>query len=272
MSEEGDYKLCPRCNTKVPAYMKFCPNCGLRLDDSTLIKKQETKKVQESIVQETKVFEQKQEVKPPTTFKEKSNEWPSKCPNCGFEIKEGEKYCPNCGFNIEVWLMRKKRGEKQTTVAYYTTPKKFFSFEGYSLEGVTPAAVMYLVWAFWNLLMAILVKLGQTKLFLPPPLSYDNPSLQIVFLVFIGVALILAAFGLMQVNSILYLLGIVVLAVSIPIGLLQLSYSLNVNPSQFTSPTGTHQMENLLMGFLAVMISTIGLIQTLRIRKYFFGE
>lgn len=272
MSEE-DYKLCPRCNTKVPIYMKFCPNCGLRLDDSTIVKKQEVQaqKTQE-IAQETKVLKQENEIKPLKPSKEKSSEWPSRCPNCGFEIKEGEKYCPNCGFNIEVWVMRKKRGEKQSAVAYYTTPKKFFSFEGYSLEGVTPAAVMYLIWAFWNLLMAFLVKLGQTKLFLPPPLSYENPTLQIIFLVFIGVALILAAFGLMQVNSILYLLGIIVLAISIPIGILQLSYSLNVNPSQFTSPTGTHQMENLLMGFLAIMISTIGLIQTLRIRKYFFGE
>lgn len=267
MSEE-DYKLCPRCNTKVPAYMKFCPNCGLRLDESTLIKKQEAQKIQGP--QETKVLEQKrEEVKPAATSKKKGNEWPSNCPNCGFEIKEGEKYCPNCGFNIEVWVMRKKRGEKQTNVAYYTTPKKFFSFEGYSLEGVTPAAVMYIVWAFWNILMAVLVKLDQTKLFLPPPL-YDKPSLQIVFLVFVGIALILAAFGLMQVNPILYLLGIIVLAISIPIGILQLSYSLNINPSP--SPTGTHQMENLLMGFLAVMISTIGLIQTIRIRKYFFGE
>jgi predicted RNA-binding Zn-ribbon protein involved in translation (DUF1610 family) len=267
---EGDYKLCPRCNTKVPVYMKFCPNCGLRLDDSTIVKKQEAKKDQEPVVQETKFFEKKQEVTPPESFKKRSNEWPNKCPNCGFEIKEGEKYCPNCGFNIEVWVMRKKRGEKQTAVAYYTTPKKFFSFEGYSLEGVTTAAVMYLVWAFWNLLMAVLVSQKLTALLLPPPLN--DTSLQVFFLVFTAVTLILAAFGLMQVNPVLYLLGVIVLVLLIPLSLLQLSYSLNINVSQMASPTGTHQMENLLMSFLAIMISTIGLIQTLRIRKYFFGD
>lgn len=252
--------------------MKFCPNCGLRLDDSTVVKKKEvgSQKVQKPIVQETKVLVQGEADVKPT--EEKGRKWPTHCPNCGFEIKEGEKYCPNCGFNIDVWVMRKQRGEKQTTVSYYTTPKRFFSFEGYSLEGVTPAAVMYLVWAFWNLLMALLVYLDQTKLFLPPPFESSNPNLQIVFLSALAFMLFLAAFGLMQVNSLLYLLGIVALTISIPIGLLQLSYSLNVNPSQMASPTGTHQMENLLMGFLAIMISTIGLIQTLRIRKYFFGE
>ncbi|MEM3415313.1 MAG: zinc ribbon domain-containing protein [Thermoproteota archaeon] len=262
MSEE-DYKLCPRCNTKVPVYMKFCPNCGLRLDDSTIVKKQE---VETKKVQDFKVFEQKKEV--PKPFEEKNNEWPSKCPNCGFEIKEGEKYCPNCGFNIEVWVTRKKKGEKQTTVSYYTTPKKFFSFEGYSLEGVTPAAAMYLIWAFWNLLMAVLVSNNLTVLLLPPP--FNDHSLQVFFLVFTAVALVLAAFGLLQVNPILYLFGIFVLVLLIPFSLLQLSFSLNspANPS----PTGTHQLENLLMGFLALMISAIGLIQTLRIRKYFFGD
>jgi len=254
----SEYVECPRCGTKLPVGTKFCPNCGLRLDS----KKMEKESIFEQ-EEEKKLNFVKEEIK--VAQKQAQNKWPENCPNCGFPLSEGEKYCPNCGFNVEVWV-RRRAGEKLETVAYYTTPKKFFSFEGYNLEGVTPAAVMYLIWAFWNLLMAVLVYLGQTKLFLP----FSDPTLQIVFLVFIGIALILAAFGLMQVNSILYLLGIIVLTISIPFGIIQISASLNL-PLEASS-TGTHQMENLLMGFLAIMISTIGLIQTLRIRKYFFGE
>jgi hypothetical protein len=36
-------------------------------------------------------------------------------------------------------------------------------------------------------------------------------------------------------------------------------------------PSGTGQLENLLMGFLGILISFIGLVQSMRIRKYFFG-
>jgi len=196
--------------------------------------------------------------------------WPTKCPNCGYDLKAGVKYCPSCGFNVEVWLKRKAMPGKAGP-SYYTSRKRFFSFEGYSLEGVTPAAVLYVIWGGWNLLMAVLAAWGQVKVFYPviTGQGFETTTLTLVVLVAIGLCLMLSAFGIMQVNSILYLLGIVALVVSLPLSILQIESAMNVTmPS---SAIGTGQYENLLGGFLGIMISVIGLIQSLRIRKYFFG-
>jgi formate hydrogenlyase subunit 3/multisubunit Na+/H+ antiporter MnhD subunit len=73
----------------------------------------------------------------------------------------------------------------------------------------------------------------------------------------------------MQVNSVLYLIGIIALVVSLPLSMFQISSALTVQ--MVAGPAGTQQFENLLGGFLGVLISVMGLVQSMRIRKYFFG-
>ena len=210
------------------------------------------------------------QVRTASEFAQPVASWPTKCPNCGYDLKAGVKYCPSCGFNVEVWLKRKAMPGKAGP-SYYTSRKRFFSFEGYSLEGVTPAAVLYVIWGGWNLLMAVLAAWGQVKVFYPviTGQGFETTTLTLVVLVAIGLCLMLSAFGIMQVNSILYLLGIVALVVSLPLSILQIESAMNV--AMPSSAIGTGQYENLLGGFLGIMISVIGLIQSLRIRKYFFG-
>jgi len=199
--------------------------------------------------------------------------WPTKCPNCGFDLKAGVKYCPSCGFNVEVWLKRRTIPGNKGSPSYYTSRKRFFSFEGYSLEGVTPAAAMFLIWGLWNLLTSVLALTGNIKVFYPmissPPPGFETTTLTVGVLFVLGLALLLSAFGLMQVNAILYLLGILAMIVSLPLSILQIVSAMNV--PLIGSPVGTGQLENLLMGFLGILISFMGLIQSIRIRKYFFG-
>ena len=197
--------------------------------------------------------------------------WPTKCPNCGFDLKTGVKYCASCGFNVEVWLRRQTVPGNKGSPSYYTSKKRFFSFEGYSLEGVTPAAAMFLIWGLWNLLVSVLSLTGNIKIFYPtsPPPGFETTPLTVGLLFVMGLALLLSAFGLMQVNAILYLVGILAMTISLPLSILQIASALNM--PLIGSPSGTGQLENLLMGFLGILISFIGLIQAMRIRKYFFG-
>lgn len=270
---------CPRCGTPIRGETKFCPSCGYRLDEpdrsapaptasrpagqgilGRIIPKRSQPAAQGSAPQ----------IRTASEFAQPVANWPTKCPNCSFDLKAGVKYCPSCGFNVEVWLKRKVMPGKGGP-SYYTNRKRFFSFEGYSLEGVTPAAVMYVIWGGWNLLIAVLAASGQIKVFYPLVTGegFQTTPLTLAVLVAIGLCLLLSALGIMQVNSILYLLGIVALVVSLPLSILQIESAINV--AMPSSPIGTGQYENLLAGLLGIMISLIGLIQSIRIRKYFFG-
>jgi hypothetical protein len=199
--------------------------------------------------------------------------WPTKCPNCGFDLKAGVKYCVSCGFNVEVWLKRRAIPGNKGSPSYYTSRRRFFSFEGYSLEGVTTAAAMFLIWGLWNLLMSVLTLTGNVKIFYPlisgPPPGFETTALTVGVLFVVGLALIISAFGLMQVNAILYILGVLAMIVSIPLCITQIASALTIKV--MSSPVGTSQLENLLMGLLGILISFIGLTQSIRIRKYFFG-
>jgi len=55
--------ICPKCNSRIPATSKFCPECGQSLE----IRAVETKK----------------------------------CPKCGNEVLKSAKFCPDCGNKFE---------------------------------------------------------------------------------------------------------------------------------------------------------------------------
>ena len=55
--------ICPKCNSRIPATSKFCPECGQSLE----IRAVETKK----------------------------------CPKCGSEVLKSAKFCPDCGNKFE---------------------------------------------------------------------------------------------------------------------------------------------------------------------------
>ena len=56
--------ICPRCKTRFPVEVIFCPNCGTRIED----------------------------VPPPTGLI---------CPKCGAALAEGAVFCPSCGVRVE---------------------------------------------------------------------------------------------------------------------------------------------------------------------------
>ncbi len=248
-------RKCPKCGSDVPVGMGFCPNCGTKIVEPEA-RKEQPKQPAPGPAAPRQAQAAPGEVPPPPQI--------MKCPNCGTELGQGEKYCTNCGFNIEVW--KRRRTAQRADTGYYVTRKRFFSFEGYSLEGVTPAAAMYLIWGAWNIVLAGLSLFGQVEVFYPSP--FDSVLASRIILIGLGIALFVAAFGLMRVNSPLYLLGILALIISVPLSVYQIFYSLN---AEFVpTPSGTHQLENLLTGFLGILVSAIGLLQTLRVRKYFF--
>ncbi|HML03796.1 MAG TPA: zinc ribbon domain-containing protein, partial [Candidatus Bathyarchaeia archaeon] len=55
--------ICPKCNARVPATSKFCPECGTTLE-------------------------------PP-------DEAAKKCPKCGHSVSAAAKFCPECGTKFE---------------------------------------------------------------------------------------------------------------------------------------------------------------------------
>jgi len=282
--DSGVTRDCPRCGASIQGDLKFCPSCGYRLDESPKAEQVPAgtaRTASQSILQRL-VPRRPQpsgqapggvpRVRTASEFAQPVANWPTKCPNCGFDLKAGVKYCPSCGFNVEVWLKRRTIPGNKGTPSYYTSRKRFFSFEGYSLEGVTPAAMMFLIWGLWNLLVSVLALTGGVKVFYPisgPPPGFQTTALTVGVLFVIGMALLFSAFGLMQVNTILYLLGVFAMIISIPLSIAQIASALTVG--LVSGPTGTGQLENLLMGFLGIMISFMGLVQSMRIRKYFFG-
>jgi len=270
---------CPKCGASMGAGTRFCPSCGFRIDETPggepagVARSASQGLLQRIIPRKLSTAERPEgtQARTASEFTQPVASWPSKCPNCGFDLKAGVKYCPSCGFNVEVWLKRRSIPGGKSTPGYYTSRKRFFSFEGYSLEGVTPAAAMFLIWGLWNILMGGLALVGQVKVFYLTniPNLYETTTLTIGVLFGLGFFLLLSAFGLMQVNSILYLLGIIAMVVSLPLSIVQIAYAMTATLP--TGPVGTQQFENLLTGFLGILISIVGLVQTIRIRKYFFG-
>jgi len=177
------------------------------------------------------------------------------------------KYCPLCGFNLEAFARRS--ATKAPKLSYYGTKRRFFSFEGYELEGVVPAASMYLLWGFWNIIWAFLVSQRMiSEVLWPAPFS-DSP-MSFILPTAIAAILFSAAAGLMMVNTPLYVLGMMGVATMLPMSFLQISMALHIDPN-LVWPQGSPVLPNILSGIIGLIICAVSLLQSIRIRKYFFG-
>jgi len=254
----SESKYCPRCGSPVPTDSRFCPVCGQLLEKRVEPPKRQVPP-QPSASTEAPSAEAQQVPKP--------LQWPEKCPNCSSRVTMGEKYCPQCGFNLEAFAKRVAL-KAPTKISYYGTKKRFFSFEGYELEGVVPAASMYIIWGFWNVIMALFVYLGWTELFLPEPFS----SQPLILLFVMAALMISAAVGLLLVNTPLYVVGMMGVATMLPVSFMQLMLALRPVEQLGPSPTGYHQLENVMSGIIGIIIAIASLLQSVRIRKYFFGR
>lgn len=254
----SESKYCPRCGSPVPAESRFCPVCGQLLERRVEPPKVQMPPQPPSASAEAPSAEVQQAPKP--------LQWPERCPNCSARVTTGERYCPQCGFNLEAFA-RRAALKVPAKISYYGTKRRFFSFEGYELEGVVPAASMYIIWGFWNVVMALFVYLGWTELFLPEPFSTQP----LVLLFAMAALMISAAVGLLLVNTPLYVMGMMGVATMLPVSFLQLMQALQL-PEGSASPTGTHQLENVMSGIVGIIIAIASLLQSIRIRRYFFGR
>jgi hypothetical protein len=202
----------------------------------------------------------------------------TKCPNCSRDVTHGTKYCPSCGFNLEAAAKRmatSKDGDAAKGL-YFGERKKFFSFEGYQLEGVGNLAILLIIWGIWDIAAALLSLASSPQtggkivvLWLPGGFESSTSVLPIVVFMALGVVLILVALGLLLVKPAFFWIGLATSLILIPLSLFQIVHGLT---GEFqTSPTGTHQMDNIMMGLVGIMVAAVTLLQFLRTRKYFVG-
>lgn len=268
-------RVCPRCGATVGENARFCASCGLTLvaakppptpPPRTSQQQPRAQKPLPTIA----VPRTRQTVAPPPPPPSQI----TKCLNCGKDVAPGTKYCPSCGYNIEAAAKRIASSKSRDKGLYFGEKKKFFSFEGYQLEGVGNLAILLIVWGVWDITAALLSLVEQTGgrivvLWLPlTPDSSESLIPTVVFLA-IGALLIFIAMGLLLVKPFAFWSGITVSIVLIPLSLFQIIHGLK---GEFkTTPTGTHQMDNIMMGLIGIMVAAVTLLQFLRTKKYFTG-
>lgn len=170
--------------------------------------------------------------------------------------------------------MSTQRGAAAPRDLYFGEKRKFFSFEGYQLEGVGNLAILLIVWGVWDIAAALLSIIPQAGgrvvvLWLPGGLDSATSIFPTVVFLALGAVLIMVAFGLLLVKPPFFWIGIATALVLIPISLFQIIHGLT---GEFvTSPTGTHQMDNIMMGLVGLMVAAVTLLQFLRTKKYFAG-
>lgn len=192
----------------------------------------------------------------------------------------GTKYCPNCGFNIEAAAKRLTAPKGSAATArdlYFGEKRKFFSFEGYQLEGVSNLAVLLIVLGVWDIAASLLSSPLLTTpdggrivvLWLPGGIDSSTSILPTVTFLALGVILILVALGLLLVKPEFFWIGVATSLILLPLSLFQIIHGLN---GEFQiSPTGTHQMDNIMMGLVGLLVAAATLLQFLRTKKYFIG-
>ncbi|MGQ9513626.1 MAG: zinc ribbon domain-containing protein [Thermoproteota archaeon] len=266
-------RVCPRCGATVGETARFCFSCGQTLTTTTpppttSITKQFQQPKTRKALQPTAA--------PPSTITQPPPPPPqiTKCLNCGKVVTPGTKYCPSCGYNIEAASKRLSASKSQTKGLYFGEKKKFFSFEGYQLEGVGNLAILLIVWGVWDIAAAILSLIEQTGgrivvLWLPFVPDSSESFLPTAIFISIGALLILIALGLLLVKPFAFWMGMVVSITLIPLSLFQIIHGLR---GEFPkTPTGTHQMDNIMMGLIGIMVAAATLLQFLRTKKYFIG-
>jgi hypothetical protein len=238
----------------------FCSLCGLRLPKARVPGEPSGRRAERAALEEYEPVEKAPRrptvAKPPPVRAVVLK----KCPNCNKPVREDLKFCPNCGFNLEVARMRLRQRTQSVKKESYSR-RDFFSFEGYQLEGVPMAALMLIVWAFWNFCIAAMAFIGFVKPVLPPPLpSNDLPAT--VFSIVIGLLSMLSAIGLLMVLKPLFFFVIVLIVLETIVSIFQLMQA---------AAGGRTIWENFATGLVGLFI-VIGLTaQLLRIHKYFTG-
>jgi len=157
---------------------------------------------------------------------------------------------------------------------YYGEKRKFFSFEGYQLEGVGNLAILLIVWGIWDVTAAILSLLSQgggriVVLWLPGGLDSATSILPTVVFLALGFVLIMVAFGLLLVKPPFFWVGIATAIALVPLSLFQIIHG--VTGDFQPTPSGTHQMDNIMMGLVGLMVAAATLLQFMRTKKYFIG-
>jgi hypothetical protein len=195
-------------------------------------------------------------------------------------VVPGTKYCPNCGFNLEAAAKRLAAPKGAASAArdlYFGEKRKFFSFEGYQLEGVGNLAILLIIWGVWDIAAAILslplpTQAGGRIVVLWFPGGFDSSTsiLPIVVFLALGAVLVLVALGLLLVKSEFFWIGVATSLILVPLSLFMIIHGLSGGPFP-TSPTGTHQMDNIMMGLVGLLVAAATLLQFLRTKKYFIG-
>jgi hypothetical protein len=239
----------------------FCSLCGLRLPKARVPGEPSGRRAERAALEEYEPVEKAPRrptvAKPPPVRAVVLK----KCPNCNKPVREDLKFCPNCGFNLEVARMRLRQRTQSVKKESYSR-RDFFSFEGYQLEGVPMAALMLIVWAFWNFCIAAMAFIGFVKPVLPPPLPSNDLLTATVFSIVIGLLSMLSAIGLLMVLKPLFFFVIVLIVLETIVSIFQLMQA---------AAGGRTIWENFATGLVGLFI-VIGLTaQLLRIHKYFTG-
>ena len=107
-------------------------------------------------------------------------------------------------------------------------------------------------------------------LWLPGGLDSSKSILPTVAFLALGVVLFLVALGLLLVKTEFFWIGLAASLLLVPLSLFMIIHGLTGGPFP-NSPTGTHQMDNIMMGLVGLLVSAVTLLQFVRTKKYFVG-
>ena len=89
---EGLMDTCPGCNSSIPQNTKFCPECGLNVEEANVVV---CVSCGDELPEGAKFC-----LNCGTKVEEEVDE-PKGCISCGDELPEGAKFCLNCGTKVE---------------------------------------------------------------------------------------------------------------------------------------------------------------------------
>ena len=255
--------FCPRCGAPLSPNDTICPMCGMKISRP-----------------QQPVGTLQQPVNPPTTpqMSQQPPQQPPQlltCPNCGHSLDDPTlKYCPICGFNLEAARRQLMPAMAKRSFEYYGRKQKFFSFEGYNIEGVPFLAGLLILLGVWNFFACIMSLTGGLAIWIPgfPAGPYgvgSEPTSVAIFYLVMASLLIFSALGLLMVKTPAFYASLLVAIILVPLSIFQIIYA--TTGSFPSTPSGTHQMDNILMGLVGIFTSFGIILQSLRTQRYFLG-